>query len=184
MKMITVGSVAMSALFSLSLSDSIYAAGRDLGRTAAHTITERAFIPQPERIVVAARAPSKDLSTLAHWVETQGRVSRVEAPVANALGVGLASGNDLVTKTKSYKTASTGIIYIFSIATVNGRRELLLARMVGETSCAWRANAAGEIVTTVFIDNSGELKIETVPNELYESLFRETVEYFLTKLPQ
>ena len=203
MKKIPVWSLAMSAFFSISLSGSLYEAGKDhlqaaagnpeqVERTLADLVGRMggaagasAAIPEakPRPVMLAARAPAKDLQPAIKWVEEQGKPARIEASAAQALGIALSDGQDVPTLQKAYRIKSRNIVYLFNVAKVNGRREVVLSRRIDAIIYAWRITEAGEILTTIYVDNTAELKIDIVPNERYQDLFQECADFFLSKVP-
>ncbi len=203
MKKIPVSSLAMSAFFSLPLSGSFYDAGNDHVRAAAgnsaqveRTLADfvdrmggAATAPmaiteaKPVSVILVAQAQAKDIRPAIKWVEEQGRPARLEAPVAQALGIALVSGQDVPTIQKAYRIKSKNIVYLLNVARVNGRREVILSRRIDSITDGWRVTESGEILTTVHIDNTVELKIDIVPNERYQDLFQECADFFLSKVP-
>jgi hypothetical protein len=174
----------MSASFLLSLSQLAHGAGKDGWQVSA----ERRDVTRPEIMLLAQGVPSKDLRAVARWVESTGKPARVINEVAVALGIGLSSGEDLTGPQRGFRDRRTKVGYFFNVVTVNGRRELLLVRHLGDggRTWVWRVNEAGDIlVTVVFEDTQTNTDpIVPVPAAPHEALYQETVNVFLTSVPK
>jgi hypothetical protein len=200
MKTITIWSAAMSVFFSLSLSASVYEAGRDylvagagnpaaversltdlVGRMGATMEALSLPKPVPAGMAVANAAPSDDLKPVVDWVRSEGRQSGVAAVAVRLMGLPAAQTGDIPALQKAYRVdADNGAIYAFTLVPIDGRHELIVGRRSASDFVLWRVDARGNPISTVSVDAD----VKLVPNDQYREQCRKTIEYFLRKAPR
>jgi hypothetical protein len=194
MKMIALWTGAMSLFFTLSISVSVYEAGRDyleagagnpaaverslvdlVGRMSAEaSMPGRVQEPKGARIAVVNQDAAAILP-IVEWIRKEGKVNKVNALISEKLGLASPTG-ELPTIQRGFFTDGTrSLMYTFAVVTVNGRQEALAMRRTTEEVVIWRIDMNGSVLVTVRSD--GETA-KVVPNNTCSTQYEQTIAFF------
>lgn len=205
MKTITLWSVGMSVFFSLSLTGSLYEAGRDHMEAAAGAAgVERTLgdfagrmglsapppsdVPAVSHMQIANRAPTAgDISKITDWVGREGHaINEAGKPVIVNKFLARDLGMDFVdwpAKQKAFGPENRpDITCVFQVAELNGRREFVVIRVEGSERLFWRVGSDGRPVVTVrWVVGVGNPAV--VDNQPHSETLRRLLEGLLEAIP-
>lgn len=118
------------------------------------------------------------LGRLADWVIANGKQTVLNAPVAEAMGLGVA---DLPMHGQAFKPSGDDHLHIVLVGTSQGRTDIVLTHTsMDQVGPMWLTSPTGALRKTIYEDANG---ISVVTDGKYNADFEQQKAYFVSKVP-
>jgi hypothetical protein len=133
---------------------------------------------------VAVGASKEELRPVIEWVRTTGEPASIENLIAQALGIPTPNQGKLPVIQLGYTFTDSGWTNAFSLAMVNGRREVILQRFNNKDDLyyGWRMSEEATVIKSLFVPHIGQA--EWRDGLVFEKEFAAAIDIFLARVPK